>query len=533
MIVCEKFTDSLKSLKILSNTSNFESILEMESEMYLFQAIWRGHLEEVKKLVEEGVLINVKLDSKKMLEYNHEENEKNWIEILIDCDTPLHLATKMGNYDINRFLVDNGADINASNVNNITALHYSIIYEHFEIFYDLIESGADYNGMTHYGLTPLMLASSNYNTSFMKELLKRGADIEAKDDLEHTAIYHTLMANFENFKILYDAGADVNICSKLNTPFLLEACREEALEIVVFLIKLGVDINQKNSYGDTPLANTLNNGGDEITKVLIMAGAIIDSRNKVADTPLHEAASQLNETIVHTLIEAGADVNLRNGNGETPLIIAANTCVEFILEDEFDNENLRTLELLLRNTGDIDLEIFLRNSAVENNMLFCRPILKVMIKYFVLQHPTENKPEDIHLPKDLSDWWKDCQSQVQLIQSHILGESDISLYRILTESDQHKVMGFLSNDATGLRQALEINYSRYKEYFPIYAEVIKQRFNTTDESAISLCKCFLIIRKLDFTKSNKCLMLKIVKQLHCWNCQQYLHADIVTERTHD
>ncbi|UYV74280.1 hypothetical protein LAZ67_11002829 [Cordylochernes scorpioides] len=35
-----------------------------------------------------------------------------------------------------------------------------------------------------------------------------------------------------------------------------------------------------------------------------------------------------------------------------------------------------------------------------------------MIKYFILQHPTENKPEYIPFPKDLSDWWKDCQSQV-------------------------------------------------------------------------------------------------------------------------
>ncbi|UYV74275.1 GDE1 [Cordylochernes scorpioides] len=250
-------------------------------------------------------------------------------------------------------------------------------------------------------------------------------------------------------------------------------------------------------------------------------------------TNLAKAAWSLNSIIVHTLIEAGADVNLRNENGETPLIIAADTCVEYILEDEFDNKYLWTLELLLKNAGDIDSEIFLRNSTVENNIIICRPIIQVMIKFFILQHPTENKPEDIPLPKDLSDWWKDCQSQVKLMQSQILGKSDISLYRILTETDQHKVMGFLSNDATGLQQAIERNLPFYNETFPIYAEVIKERFNISVKSAISLCECFSMAMKFDFTKSNKFLMLKILKQLHCWNWEHYLHTDIVKEWPRD
>ncbi|UYV74276.1 hypothetical protein LAZ67_11002782 [Cordylochernes scorpioides] len=302
-----------------------KKFFKVESEINLLRAIESGNLEEVKKLVEEGVSVNVRLDSKKKLGYYHNVNENDWGVFIIDRDTPLHLATKLGNYDIYRFLLNNGADINAN------------------------------------------------------------------------------------------------------------VCRAEALEIVVFLIKLGVDMNKKNPYGDTPLANTMNNGRDEIAKVLIMAGAIIDSRNNFEETPLHKAASQLNGTIVHTLIDAGADVNLRNGNGETPLIIAAMTCVEYILEDEFDNKYLRTLELLLKNAGDIDLEIILRKSAVENNIQICRPIIQTMIKYFVLQQPTINKPEDIHLTEFFSDWWNDCQSQVHLMQSQNLGKSDISLYRFVTQ----------------------------------------------------------------------------------------------------
>ncbi|UYV74281.1 hypothetical protein LAZ67_11002832 [Cordylochernes scorpioides] len=251
-----------------------QKFFKVESEINLLRAIESGNLEEVKKLVEEGVSVNVRLDSKKKLGYYHNVNENDWGVFIIDRDTPLHLATKLGNYDIYRFLLNNGADINASKEYNITALHYSIIYEHFEIFYDLIESGADVNAKLYRGLTPLMFASQKYNTIFMKELLKWGADVEAKDNIGRTAIYHTLNGNFKNFKILYDAGADVKICSKLNRPFLSDVCRAEALEIVVFLIKLGVDMNKKNPYGDTPLANTMNNGRDEIAKVLIMAGAI-------------------------------------------------------------------------------------------------------------------------------------------------------------------------------------------------------------------------------------------------------------------
>ncbi|UYV77187.1 hypothetical protein LAZ67_15000032 [Cordylochernes scorpioides] len=269
----------------------------MELKINLFRAIRNGNLEEVKKLLEEGVEVNVELDSEEMSEYNHEVMEDGWRGVLIDCDTPLHLATKMKNFDMFRFLVDNGANINASNANGKTVLYNSIYYEHFEIFYNLIDLGADYNAELRCGGTLLMLASGKYNTRFMKELLKRGVDVEAKDYIGRTAIYFTLRANFENFRILYDAGADINICPKFMEPLLGEACIEQAQEVVEFLIKLGVDINQKGPHGNTPLANTSENDSKEIAKLLIMAGAIIDSRNKDEDTPCIEQLGNRMKTL--------------------------------------------------------------------------------------------------------------------------------------------------------------------------------------------------------------------------------------------
>ena len=89
------------------------------------------------------------------------------------------------------------------------------------------------------------------------------------------------------------------------------------------LIREGVDVNQKNEYGETPLHLSLFDleYKPEAVIALLKAGADINARNNSGTTPLLYALYNKNAAnqYARLLIENGADVNLARDNGETPL----------------------------------------------------------------------------------------------------------------------------------------------------------------------------------------------------------------------
>ena len=51
----------------------------------------------------------------------------------------------------------------------------------------------------------------------------------------------------------FEAGGDINILDNKNETLLHKASRNEFYEMVDLLIKLGLDVNAVNKYGDSPL----------------------------------------------------------------------------------------------------------------------------------------------------------------------------------------------------------------------------------------------------------------------------------------
>ncbi|UYV74333.1 hypothetical protein LAZ67_11003041 [Cordylochernes scorpioides] len=325
-------------------------------------------------------------------------------------DTPLHQAVRLGTFDIYELLVNNGADINAKDCRESTPLHNSIDFKHLKIFHDLIERGTDCNALRNQD-SPLIIASILRDSSFMKTLVKKDVNIDAKDRLGNTPFFYSLLAGFENFKVLYDAGADINIRCRRGKTVLHKACSPDFIEVVSFLIKVGVDINDKCLNGFTPLAYAASENNVELIKVLIQAGAIIESRNNFEETPLYRASYKLNLNTIQTLIEAGAEIIVKNKDGKTPLDDVLYICVGNILGNTLNERAMNVLNILLRYSDDIDLGSVLRFIEIHNNIVDFFPILRLMIKYFVLKNPTKNIQKDIHLPGDLWYWWNKCQRQ--------------------------------------------------------------------------------------------------------------------------
>ncbi|TNV79148.1 hypothetical protein FGO68_gene16551 [Halteria grandinella] len=105
----------------------------------------------------------------------------------------------------------------------------------------------------------------------------------------------------------------IHICAKCNRP-----------EILQELLACGVafNVNQKDAYGRTPLAEACVQGNEEIVRILLQAGANVNIHNKYQNTPLIAAAYNNHQNIVTMLLEHKADIMKQNYEQKTCLKMA-------------------------------------------------------------------------------------------------------------------------------------------------------------------------------------------------------------------
>ncbi|UYV72470.1 hypothetical protein LAZ67_9003273 [Cordylochernes scorpioides] len=356
------------------------------------------NLNKVDMIIEEGVDVNFKFDINLMrfyfryLKSQPIRFERKLVRrrISIDIlDSPLHLAAALGIEYLCRKLLDKGADINATNVNEITPLQKAINTNNFQIFRYLVNSGADCNLPDHWGRTPLMNASKICDANFLKYLLK-------------------------------------------------------SREVASFLIKSGADVNEKDIWGDAPLSMTIENKSNGIAKMLIQAGASINAKNKNCETALYKASHTLKPVIIHILLDDGADANIKNTNEISPLNSAA-----FKIMKAHDISVNIVIKRLFRYSTHFNLFEFLKYFQIWNRSLENIPFVKLMISYYVLWRPTYSFPENSQLPNNLIEWMNSCKSQFAIMKNHLLGilkDFIISRINLLKKNTNQTFQSFFPYD---------------------------------------------------------------------------------------
>jgi len=88
------------------------------------------------------------------------------------------------------------------------------------------------------------------------------------------------------------------------------------------LMHADIDVNAKDSYGNTALIFACYAGHTYIVKLLLEKSADIDIQDKYGNTALMWAAKKGHENIVKLLLEKDADVNAKDLYGYTALILA-------------------------------------------------------------------------------------------------------------------------------------------------------------------------------------------------------------------
>src|SRR2546428_6412262 len=93
-----------------------------------------------------------------------------------EYDVRLVEAVKAGDKAAASALLRQHVDVNASERDGTTALHWAVRQDDLQLTDQLIRAGADVKAANRYGVTPLYLASVNGRAAMIERLLKAGAN---------------------------------------------------------------------------------------------------------------------------------------------------------------------------------------------------------------------------------------------------------------------------------------------------------------------------------------------------------------------
>jgi len=265
-----------------------------------------------------------------------------------DGYTALHRAASKGQLKSARILHRNGIDIDRQNRKGETALYLAALNGHESFVSWLLEQGADSRLATRKGSTPLLAAIRSGNPAIAERL----ADKPLADKHRHQALVEAIQRRQEALALrLLPHDRLAPLKDKQGRSLLWMAADKGLNRLAAALIrKYPGDIDLADKSGYTPLARAVYRGylnmagqlidrkarfdlvtrdGNSLPMLAVLSGKPkmlkkmlalphnINQRNAHGDTALMLAAAAGNRQMVELLIAAGADLQMRNKNDLT------------------------------------------------------------------------------------------------------------------------------------------------------------------------------------------------------------------------
>ena len=241
-------------------------------------------------------------------------------------------AVEQRNRALVRSLLGASADVNAAQVDGMTALHWAVYNDDAETAGLLVRSRANVNATNRYGVAPLFLAATNGNANVVKLLLDAGANANASLPGGETVLMAAARAgSLESVKALLARGADPNAKERRDQTALMWAAAEGHVAVVRALIEAGAAVNATLASGFTPLFFAVREGHIDVARALLEAGvnvnellrpteAVVGRYDPVGKgtSPLMMAVENGHFELAIALVDAGADPNDQR-TGFTPL----------------------------------------------------------------------------------------------------------------------------------------------------------------------------------------------------------------------
>ncbi|MCX8131540.1 MAG: ankyrin repeat domain-containing protein [Clostridia bacterium] len=194
--------DRLEALKYFLDSGAYPDIESSMAMIPLENSCLSGNLDAVKLLVETGAAINGKTGDGK----------------------PLNIASGYGNKDIVEYLINNGADVNATAISTAgekaglrgeSSLMKAVARGNFDIVKLLVEHGADLEYQNQrLGMDTVIITTAGCGSSNILEyLLQKHVNIDYRNQNGQTALMRAVSnGRTENVKVLLNHGA--NTCIK-------------------------------------------------------------------------------------------------------------------------------------------------------------------------------------------------------------------------------------------------------------------------------------------------------------------------------
>ncbi len=273
-------------------------------------------------------------------------------------ETLLHIAARLGDRDVARFLCNYGMNPSVLNIDNQTPLHTAVLHEQSDICYTLIMNGID----DTIADSNERMATAYIKNSNDRALIQFGISLKKRTDDKTTNITKKLnngaranlcassLPSLDVNDILMegirDKKIDVNTADeKTGETLLMGAVKRGNYRLFVLLMLAGADVNLKLLHsGDSVLQiaidNTSKKDAYSFDRMQIFDDLLenhqldINAPNHYGYTPLHSAAANSAPGVITKLVNHGANLeaktpdgivpgNLKALGGYTPLHVAA------------------------------------------------------------------------------------------------------------------------------------------------------------------------------------------------------------------
>ncbi len=334
-------TGNVEAAKVLlAHGADVNSKEQWRQQTPLMWAVAESHPEMAQELIARGADVNAR-----QVEWHWErqvtsEPREKWMPL--GGLTPLLFAARQGCVDCARVLVKAGADLNATDPNQMTPMVMALINGHYDFAAFMLDQGADPNLADETGRTPLYAAVDDHtmpesnlpaprefdnkltSLDIIQMLLAHGANVNAQ--LKKQTPYRTKV----------DRGADTMLTT--GTTPLLRAAKAGDAQVMQLLLAKGADVKLATRFGVTPVMAAAGLGAKEedttgrrkteaeaiaSLKLCLDAGADVNAATttgrSAGQTALHGAAQKGWDQVVQFLADHGAKLDAMDKNGRTPL----------------------------------------------------------------------------------------------------------------------------------------------------------------------------------------------------------------------